>query len=235
MEDIKEIVDSCIGNDACNFAGYRGGQPARGGNISSITNGSCVGVESCRSAAYSGFIGYIKQGCRGVQACQFAAVDRSIGGISYACNNISACGYLANGNRFGYSGVNSAVVSCCNSESECTGSIVDVSGFLLPAKEFLRLPHHLPHCLPLYRHHPPPRYVYFLMLYIICFTSNLSISNHHIYLSSTFIRAAHREPYHGVSLITTDPNAYNSIALIITFNQPKPTADSSSRSSDGKL
>ena len=52
-------------------------------------------------------------------------------------------------------------------------------GFLLPAKELLRLPLH---------HPPPPRYVYFFMLYIICFTSNLSISNHHTYLSSTFVR-----------------------------------------------
>ena len=124
MEDIKEIVDSCIGNDACNFAGYRGGQPARGGNISSITNGSCVGVESCRSAAYSGFIGYIKQGCRGGYSCLSAAYGRSIDGISYACNNIKSCEFLASGK---YSSVNSAVVSCCNSESECTGSIVDVS------------------------------------------------------------------------------------------------------------
>ena len=57
--------------------------------------------------------------------------------------------------------------------------------------------------------------------------------------------SAHREPYHGISLIITDPYAYNGISLIIahpyayddislitTFGQPKPAADSSS---DGKL
>ena len=89
---------------------------------------------------------------------------------------------------------------------------VSVRGELSMRRGFLiSAPHHLP-----LHHPPPPRYVYFLMLYIICFTSNLSISNHHIYLSSTFIRAAHREPYHGVSLIATDPNAYDSITLITT-------------------
>ena len=83
---------------------------------------------SCQRAAYSGFIGYINHGCRGVDSCPIAAYNRSIGGISYACNNYKSCFYLAsNYCGIGYSSVNSAVVSCCNDDSECTGSIVDVS------------------------------------------------------------------------------------------------------------
>ena len=84
------------------------------------------------------------------------------------------------------------------------------------------------------------------MLYIICFTSNLSISNHHSYLPLSFVHKAHREPYHdapfgithpnaynSIALIATDPHTYNSITLITTFDQPKSTANN--RSSDGKL
>ena len=123
---IKEIVDSCIGKEACRAAAYDGGY------IGSITNGSCIGGEkSCfLTAAYGGGnISSITNGCRGVGACQFAASKRSIDGISYACNNISACENLANG-QFGFDNVNSAVVSCCNEASECTGSIVQASGGL---------------------------------------------------------------------------------------------------------
>ena len=128
---IKEIVDSCIGKEACEFAA--GG----GGYIKEIVD-SCVGVESCKFAAYyyyeGGNIGYINHGCRGVKACYGAAYYyRSIDGISYACNNISACEYLAYGDEGikgngPYNSVNSAVVSCCNGASECTGSIVNASG-----------------------------------------------------------------------------------------------------------
>ena len=50
------------------------------------------------------------------------------------------------------------------------------------------------HRLPL--HHPPPRYVYFLMLYIICFTSNLSYRSLTIIpISSSFVHKAHRRAY----------------------------------------
>ena len=151
---------------------------------------SCVGRNSCYKAAYNGFIGYINHGCGGVKSCLRAARDGSIGGISCACNNIQACEGLADGDN-GYASVNSAVVSCCNDDSECTGEIVNASG--LPDQCGTSSPTSSPtteirilsiNCcwvhLPL--HHPPPRYVYFLMLYIICFTSNLSISNHHTYL-----------------------------------------------------
>ena len=53
----------------------------------------------------------------------------------------------------------------------------------------LSVAHRLPHHLPL--HHPLPRYVCFLMLYIICITSKLSISDHHTYLSSFFVHNSH--------------------------------------------
>ena len=96
---IKEILDSCIGVQACICAARDGG------NISSITNGSCVGENSCYKAAYNGFIGYINHGCGGVQSCLRAARDGSIGRISYACNNIQACEGLADGDN-GYASAN---------------------------------------------------------------------------------------------------------------------------------
>ena len=59
-------------------------------------------------------------------------------------------------------------------------------GFLLPAKEFLRLPHHLPH------YHPPTclrraRYEYFLMLYIKYASRPIYQSLTIISFSSSFI------------------------------------------------
>ena len=117
---IKEIVDSCIGKQACRNTA------SNGGNISSITNGSCDGDDSCFLAGQEGFIGYINHGCRGYKACFSAAFDNSIGGISYACNNNDACSRLAQIKpRGSYASVNSAVVSCCNEVYECRGSIVD--------------------------------------------------------------------------------------------------------------
>ena len=187
---INEIVDSCIGGEkSCIQAAYRG-------NISSITNGSCVGVQSCQGAAgfgggfgpkNGGFIGYINQGCQGVRACQYAARESSIGGISYACNNINACAFMADG-KSGFDSVNSAVVSCCNSESECTGSIVDgstgsivglsglPSGLPVTCEGIIASPTSSP------TSSPTTSKVRILFINIICVTSNLSISNHRIYL-----------------------------------------------------
>ena len=147
--NITEVVNGCNGYGACSFAGFNGGDIRRvvngcigydscfgaageGGYIKEIVD-SCIGIGACRSTANGGNIGYINHGCQGLEACQHAAFYRSIGGISYACNNDRACDGLAYGlNRFNagsnFDSVNSAVVSCCNSDSECTGSIINASG-----------------------------------------------------------------------------------------------------------
>ena len=150
---IKEIVDSCIGKDACSKA-------ANAGNIGSITNGSCVGKGSCQYAAESfGNIGYINRGCGGADyACRSAANSKgSIGGISNACNNISACLRLADGssggqNNFGSYDSVGAVISCCNSvSSRCTGSVVQELGLPVTCVGISASPTSSPH------HHPPTR------------------------------------------------------------------------------
>ena len=146
---ITEVVNGCNGREACTYAGGYNGDLGRvvngchggdgscsnaardGGYIKEIVD-SCIGKRACNGAAIGGFIGYINHGCRGEDSCPVAAYNRRIDGISYACNNFKSCYKLADG-RYGYASVNSAVVSCCNEESECQGSTIDQYG-ILPAQ-----------------------------------------------------------------------------------------------------
>ena len=164
--DLGRVVNGCYGGDlSCSFAAIDGGY------IGEIVD-SCIGKRACEFAAgFGGNIGYINHGCRGVEACTKAAYERNIDGISYACNNIEACENLANGYD-GYASVNSAVVSCCNEASECTGDIIyefglpDQCGTSSPTSSPTTEVRILSHAL-------------YNMLYIQFI---ISISNHHIFL-----------------------------------------------------
>ena len=173
--NIDEVVNGCNGREACASAGSNGdlGRVVNGchggdqscfaaaafGYIEEIVD-SCTGKGACASAAVGGDIGYIKQGCQGVEACTLAAFQ--LLGILYACNNISACYQLANGDN-GFDSIDSAVVSCCNGASECTGRVVQASG--LPDQCGTSSPTSSPTTEVRILSHA---------LYIICFTSNVS-------------------------------------------------------------